>query len=392
MRETIRTSWSFLTRRQKAIYWVLIGGRLLANVLDLAGIAAIGLLVMAVASGEIDFDLGGIYRLRIEETPPTFIAGLVFAAAMAFLLKAVFNLLLSLSLVRFMAGIEVRASRRLADYMLSGSLADLRRFSPADFGYAVNASTSAMYGGILNSVASIIVESALMLMILGAFVLVNPVAALLVATYLVVVVSGIQWVIGGKLKQIGRDVNQGSIASTGAILDSVASFREVAVLKKQPFFLKRFSDARWLLAKTRATEVVLRSVPRLIIEQGLLLGVLAFVSWQILGGDVANGLASVGVFVVGSVRIIGAVLPIQNSYSSLKTTSVKAEMAQNLQKERAERIAGNIREIMLRSGSPTIDLLMLQANAAMTPEVLLQVAAWLTNQAHKAQADDAEEG
>ena len=36
--------------------------------------------------------------------------------------------------------------------------------------------------------------------------------------------------------------------------------------------------------------------------------------------------------------------------------------------------------------------LKLQANAAMTPEVLLQVAAWLTNQAHKAQADDAEEG
>ena len=338
MLDTIRTSWSFLTRRQKVIYWILIGGRLLANVLDLVGIAAIGLLVMAVASGEIDFDLGGIYRLRIEETPPTFIAALVFAAAMAFLLKAVFNLILSLSLVRFMAGIEVRASRKLADYMLSGSLADLRRFSPADFGYAVNASTSAMYGGILNSVASIIVESALMLMILAAFVLVNPIAALLVSVYLVVVVSGIQWVIGGKLKQIGRDVNQGSIASTSAILDSVASFREVAVLKKQPFFLRRFSDARWLLARTRATEVVLRSVPRLIIEQGLMLGVLAFVSWQILGGDVATGLASVGIFVVGSVRIIGAVLPIQNSYSSLKTTSVKAEMAQNLQKERAERI------------------------------------------------------
>lgn len=40
-------------------------------------------------------------------------------------------------------------------------------------------------------------------------------------------------------------------------------------------------------------------------------------------------------------------------------------LAEAESKERAERIAGNIREIMLRSGSPTIDLLMLQANAAM---------------------------
>jgi ABC-type multidrug transport system fused ATPase/permease subunit len=83
----------------------------------------------------------------------------------------------------------------------------------------------------------------------------------------------------------------------------------------------------------------MKNETRIIIEQGLMIGVLGFVSWQILGGDVATGLASVGVFVVGSVRIIGAVMPIQNSYSSLKTTVVKSEMAQNLKIEMRERHA-----------------------------------------------------
>jgi ATP-binding cassette subfamily C protein len=335
-------------------------GRLTANVFDLAGIAAIGLLVMAVASGEIDFDLGGIYRLRIEETPPSFIATLVVVAAAAFLLKALFNLILSLALVRFMAGIEVRASRKLADYLLSGSLGDLRRFSQADIQYAVNASTGAMYSGLLNNVANIIVESALMLMILATFVLVNPIAALLVSVYLVVVVTGIQWVIGEKLKQVGRNVNKGTISATGAILDSVASFREVAVLKKQPFFLKRFSDARWILAKTKATQVILKSVPRLIIEQGLMLGVLAFVSWQILSGDIATGLSSVGVFVVGSIRIIGAVMPVQTSYGALKTTAVKAELAQSLQQERAERLPEKEAARRALESSPALDSVIRQ--------------------------------
>ena len=258
VREAIKTSWRFLTTRQKVIYGLLILGRMASNLFDLLGIAAIGLLVMAVASGEIDFDLGGLYRIRVEETPPEFIAGLVVAAAVAFLLKASFNLLLSLSLVRFMAGIEVRASRRLADYLLSGSLGELRRFSQADINYAVNASTSAMYSGILNAIGSIISDTALMFTILAAFVLVNPTAAIVVFVYLAVVIVSIQYVIGERLKQIGRDVNDGSIASTSAILDSVASFREVAVLKKQPFFLRRFSDGRWLLAKTKAARVVLR--------------------------------------------------------------------------------------------------------------------------------------
>jgi len=339
VRETILTTWRLLTRRQRAIWGGLVAARMFTNVVDLMGIAAIGLLVMAVASGEIDFDLAGIYRLQIQETPPAFIAGLVVAAAVAFLLKALFNLVLSLIQVRYMAGVEVKASKRLAHYLLSGSLGELRRFSQADIQYAVNASTSAMYSGIMNSVSNIITESFLMFMILSAFVLVNPIAALVVGLYLAIVVTTIQWIIGKKLKEIGRNVNKGSISATSAILDSVGSFREVSVLKKQPFFLKRYTDARWLLAKTQATRVVLKNVPRIIIEQGLMLGVLGFVAWQILGTDLATGLASVGVFVVGSVRIIGAVMPIQNSYSTLKTTVVQAEMAQQLQTELAEKQA-----------------------------------------------------
>ena len=333
MRETIRTTWRYLTPRQRLVYASIITGRLVTNLFDLAGIAAIGLLVMAVASGEIEFDIGGFYTFRMDETPPEFIAGLVLLAAVAFLAKALFNLLLGLASVRYMAGVEVKASRKIADHLLSGSLGELRRYSQADIQYAVNPSTGAMYGGVLNALSNIITDGSLMLMILGAFVLVNPIAALVVSIYFAGMVVLIQWFISGRLKQVGRDSNQGSISATSAILDSVASFREVAVLKKQPYFLKRFSDARWLLARTKATEVILRNVPRLIIEQGLMLGVLGFVTWQVLLNDAASGLASVGIFVVGSLRIMGAVMPIQTSYAGLKTTVVKAEMAQQLQRE-----------------------------------------------------------
>ena len=364
MWETIKTTWSYLTTRQKVVFGVLTGAQLFANVLDLVGIAAIGLLVMAVASGRIDFDFGGLYRITIDETPPALIAGLVVAAAMSFLLKAVFNLLLSLALIRYMAGVEVNASKRMAHYLLSGTLGELRRYSQADIQYAVNASTGAMYSGVLNSIASIITGSGLMVMILGTFFLVNPIAALVVAVYLAVVVTAIQWTIGNKLKQIGRDVNKSSIATTGAILDAVSSFREVAVLKKQQFFLRRYVDARWLFVKTNARSTVLKSVPRLIIEQGLMLGVLGFVSWQILSGDVATGLASVGVFVVGSVRIIGAVVPIQSAYSSLKTTVVKAEMAQKLSVEITERAPE--REAMQQAleSAPPLSTLAAEAKGA----------------------------
>jgi ATP-binding cassette subfamily C protein len=123
------------------------------------------------------------------------------------------------------------------------------------------------------------------------------------------------------------------------VFDSVATFREISVLRKQPHFLRKFTDARWLLGKTRATETILRTIPRVIVEQALMLGVLAFVGWQLFQGDLSSGLASVGIFVAGAVRIMGAVLPVQTSLATIKSNEVKAEKAQDILLKHREKIA-----------------------------------------------------
>ena len=327
MWEKIKISWSFMTRRQKAVYIALILARFAVNTLDLAAIAAIGLLVMAVASGKIDLPIGNFYRIQFDETPPELIAGLVVFAAVAFLVKALASLGMSLLNLRLIVGIEVKMAKRVLNYLLTGSLTDMRKYSRGDIEFAANQSTAAMYSGLLGSVSSMISEIALMLMIVGAFFLLEPTAAVAIMAYIVVLVVIIQWIIGERLKQIGRAVMQGSIATTTAILDSVTTFREMSVLKKQGFFLKRFTDARYLLARTTATSIILKSVPRIFVEQSLMLGVLGFVGWQLFFGDLTSNLAVVGVFIVGGVRLMGAILPIQSAYASMKSTHIKAEMA-----------------------------------------------------------------
>ena len=336
MWETFRTTWSLLSNKQRGYYALLTLAQQFANLLDLIGIGAVSLLVMAVASGRIDFDFAGLYRLQIDEVSGRLVVALVLLAAFSFLMKALGNLLLSLAMVKYLAKVEVAAAVRIASFVFRGSLADIRRFSPADVHYAVNASTSAMYGGMLTSVSSMITGIGLMVLILGTFFVVNPIAAAVVAVYLAVVVVLIQWFMNEKLKEVGRNINKGSVAATSSLWDVLHSFREVSVFSKQDYFVGRYENARELLAKTNAQNTVLKSVPRLIIEQGLLLGVLGFVSWQVLGADVAEGLASVGVFVVGSIRIIGAVVPVQNAFASLKTTTVKAELSQQLHLEMRE--------------------------------------------------------
>lgn len=330
----IATTWAYLLPKQRVVFGLLIVAQLLVNFIDLVGLAAVGLLIMALASGEIDFEVSPFFRFRIDETSPGFVVGLVALAALAFLVKALANLLLTLAQIRYTAWIEVEASRRVASFLLSGNLERIRRFSQADVQFVVNSSTSAMFSGILNAAASIVVSFSLLALILGAFVLLNPLAALIIASYLILIISAIQSIISRRLVAIGKMVRKFSIRSGGTILDAVATFKEIAVLSKQNFFLGRFAEAKALLAKTNASSTVLRIVPRIIIEQGLLIGVLGFVAFQVAsGGDLAEGFAVIGIFVVGSIRIIGAVLPIQNALSNLKTLGAKAEMAMSLFQE-----------------------------------------------------------
>ena len=304
--------------------------RVFANLLDLVGIASIGLLVMALASGRVDFPIGNFYRIRIDETPFELIIGLVALAAGSFLLKALVSLALNLITIRVLMTVEITSSKRIMKYFITAPLSEVRQYSRGDIQYAANMSTNSMYFGLIGAVSNLVTEISLMLMIIAGFFLVNSTAALVVSAYILVLLIIVQWILGNRLKKIGQDVATGSVQATGVLFDAVEAFREISVLGKQQFFLKKFTAAKWLVGKTRSTETVLRTVPRIVIEQGLMLGVLGFVGWQLLQNDTATGLASVGVFVAGAVRIIGAIMPVNASWSSLKTNQVKAEKAQTV--------------------------------------------------------------
>ena len=373
MWKTVGISWSFLNRRQKTIIIVLTIGRVFANLLDLVGIASIGLLVMALASGRVDFPIGNLYRIQIDETPFELIIGLVLLAAGSFLLKALVSLGLNLITIRVLVMAEITSSKRIMKYFISAPLSEVRQYSRGDIQYAANMSTNAMYFGLIGAVSSLITEISLMVIIVAGFFLVNSTAALVVSVYIVALLVTVQWILGSRLKKVGQDVATGSVQATGVLFDAVEAFREISVLGKQKFFLRLFAEAKWLVGKTRATETILRTVPRIVIEQGLMLGVLGFVGWQLLQNDTASGLASVGVFVAGAVRIIGAILPVNASWSSLKTNQIKAEKAQSvLIKDRERRAMASADDAFHESvREMTSDIEAIDAEKGITVDVAL---------------------
>jgi ATP-binding cassette subfamily C protein len=77
------------------------------------------------------------------------------------------------------------------------------------------------------------------------------------------------------------------------------------------------------------------AIPRYFVETALAVGALAFVAWQLSRGEVTDGLVTAGVFLAGGVRMMAALLPLQNAVLALKNQAEKAKISQEiLQKSR----------------------------------------------------------
>lgn len=329
-----RLSLSFMTRQERAKYFTLIALRAIAAFLDVFGILLIGLIASVAAQ-----------QLEPEgtTTEPTVVLGfeiprldtqglllLVIFVLAVFIIKAVIAITLVRVLSRFIAVVEVRNARSIADFLLRGSLGNAKKFSKAEFQYAITVSSNWAFTGILNNVANIISETFLLVIIAIAFIAINPVAALFAFLYFAGVMVLMQYFIGRSLKKAGEDAAQGNVEANNAVSDTLDTFREISVLAKQDLFVDRINNSRFRLASSGATVAFLGGMPRYIIETALILGVVMLVGQQLLTGQLASGLATLGVFLTGGVRIMASLLPLQTAFAALKVNAEQSKLAHRL--------------------------------------------------------------
>lgn len=328
----VRLSLGLLTRSERIRYFVLVIFRALAGFLDVFGILLIGVLTAIAASqfGSDGVSAPSILGIALPKIDQQGLVWLVLFILVVFALKALIAVLLSRALTTFIARIESENATRIATFILNSSLGDVQKYSKAEVQWAVTGSTTQTFTGLLNSVATLITEGSLLVLVGATFVFVNPLAALIITAYFTGVILLIQFVIGKSLTRAGRDGAEGGVESMGAVNDTLDTFREISVLNKQELFLHRFATSRMRLARSGGTMAFLGGMPRYVVETSLILGVVFFVGWLFLTGQLATGLITIGVFLTGGVRIMASLLPLQAAVAQMKNQMEQARIAQSL--------------------------------------------------------------
>jgi ATP-binding cassette subfamily C protein len=322
-------SWSLLTKSEKLFFAIRAGLRMALNGLDIVAVGLMGVLGAITATG-LSGQSFEIFGFTLPQPTAGNVITLVALVAGLFILKGGLGILFARWTAVFLAQVEIKNSAKVARYLFSGSLQRLRNYSRAEINFLVGQSTNATFSGVLGAMTTLAIEGTLFLSIFIVFVAVDPIAALIIALYFGVLVFLLQATTAKKYLASGRNIQAGAVQTGSSILEMVDGFREIAVLSKQDFFLSRFIEAKKLTARTGVMLQILKSLPRYIAEAGLIVGALGFVMWQLSRGSLGEGLLALGIFLAGSFRMMGTILPLQQIWNELRVMQKWVTSAQEV--------------------------------------------------------------
>jgi len=295
--------------------------RVLANLLDIIGLAGIALLAtsfgaFASGSGNVaPLNLPIVGTWVITEVQAVLIALLI---AGTFVLKSGFSIWLNLRTSLFVASLEADLSRKLAaDYFLGGSEGESGfGDSLSEFQNIATSSTAAL-SAFINARISLIAESSLLIAMVASFLLINPVATLAMFVYLSAVLFALSRVVTQRIKRNGQNQLQGSEIALQSSRDLFGIRREARSSGVSGLWIDKFTTGRSQWSSSSAVIYTLNSLPRYVIETSLILGIFAFLAGIVVFSDLPSQAVTIGVFMAGGLRLVASLLPLQAAINSM---------------------------------------------------------------------------
>ena len=313
----VRSALRLLQRRERWLLSLAAGVQMSLSLLDLLGIALVGMVAAVAVSGVQDTALPGWLTPILETigleglTRSQLVGYLGLAAALALVSKTAISAFLTRKLITFLAGQQAVVSSRLARALLSRPLLDVQRWSTAEVLYALSAGTGAAVIGVLGSAVAVVAEVFLFVIVAVSLVVVDPGLTLVAAVLFGGILYVLQVVLGRASARNARRLADAAIGTTSAVQEALATYREATVLNRRELYVKRFENLVVISARAVGGNQYILEVPKYVLETTLIIATFGLAIFQFVTKDLAAAATTVAVFMTAGFRIIPAMLRLQ---------------------------------------------------------------------------------
>lgn len=172
--------------------------------------------------------------------------------------------------------------------------------------------------GVFTPMATLVAEIIMTVALLTVLVLASVQATVVAAVVFGLVVGVTLAVVQPRLKTRGQQRQRAAHNALQHLQQGFGGLRDITILGKEDVFGQDFDDARQEMAEAQYHRAVLGLVPRVTMETGFLLLVLAALALAIATGEVAGILSTLGVFAYAGLRLQPSLQKIANAASSVR--------------------------------------------------------------------------
>lgn len=309
--------------RPKIIFVILLQSGL--GFIDLVGVAAIGVLgalsVTGVQSQQPGDRVSSVLRiLGISEVSfQAQVAILGLGAAFIFVFRTILSILITRRILFFLSRRGAALSSKLVGQLLSQSLIKVQARSTQESVYALTAGVSAITLSILGVMVTIIADSSLLLLMLIALLVVDPVIALTSVLFFFTMALVLYRSMHVKAHKLGFENSKLAIQGNTKIIEVLESYRELVVRNRRDYYSREIGSIQRKLADVLAEVQFMPNVGKYVIESGMVVGAVVIAGVQFALQDARHATAALSVFLAAGTRIAPAIMRLQQSLIQMRS-------------------------------------------------------------------------
>ena len=318
---------SILNTREKRKLKLFVGLQMSLSLLDLLGVALIGIIVAISTS-----NIRGLSQPALLEKIPifstsTFYMQIVLLSLMAlfFLIgRTVLSIVITKKVFVFFSNKSSEITTKLLSNIFSKPVNILNRSNTSEYVYLLTRGTETLTMNVLATSTILVADLSILFVIFIGLLLLDPIVALFSSIIFGILILILGRYLQSSVSRLGAHAAEAIIKSDSYIREAILSYREIIVRNRENFYLSRIDRIRSAYSSTTAKIEILPYISKYVIESVIIVGSMLVAFLELLLYDANKAITMLAIFLAAGSRVAPSILRAQQSLLLIKSGLAKS--------------------------------------------------------------------
>jgi ABC-type multidrug transport system fused ATPase/permease subunit len=322
----ILNSYQILPKRDRPKLFVLVILQAGIGLIDLLGVAAMGVLGALAVTGiqsqkpgdrvSQALDLIGISEFSFQGQ----VAFLGLLAGVILVTRTIVSVFMTRKTLFFLSRRSAMITSMLVSRLLSQSLVTIQSKSTLVYSQALTSGVSSVTLGILGSAISVVADVSLLLIMLASLFVVDPLIALTSVSFFGLLGFALYKLLNVRAYKLGYSNTKLTVATNEMITEVLETYREAVVRNRRDYYARHIGELSRSQSDVVAEMQFMPNITKYVIEAGMVVGAILIAGVQFAMQDAQQAVATLSVFMAASTRIAPAIMRLQQSLMKIKNS------------------------------------------------------------------------